>query len=311
MSPGFSQIKWRHREENMRISQLFQERKVVYSFEIFPPKKDAPISVVYDTLAELHMLEPAYISVTYGAGGSGSSNKTGELASFITTQYGIPSIAHLTCVHASRQEIEASLTDLKTRGVENILALRGDRVPGLDKRGEFTYASQLISFIRERGDFTIGAACYPEGHSESTDLESDLIHLKEKVDCGVSFLTTQLFFDNDDFYAFRERAEKIGITVPISAGIMPVTSIKQIQRIVSLSGSKIPGRLAKIIARYEDDPVSFRQAGLEYAQGQILHLLKNETRGIHLYTMNNPEVSRQISAVVRPVVDAINGESKK
>jgi len=292
----------------MKISSLFAQRKVVYSFEIFPPKKTSPISVVYDTIQELHTLSPAYISVTYGAGGSESSNKTGELASFIGDRYHIPSIAHLTCVHASREELSASLEDLKARGVENILALRGDRVPGLEKQGDFSYASQLVRFIKEKNGFDVGAACYPEGHSECDDLDTDLRYLKEKVDCGVSFLTTQLFFDNDDFYLFREKAEKLGITVPISAGVMPITSIKQIQRIVSLSGSKIPGRLSKIIAKYEDDPVSFRQAGIEYAQGQILHLLKNDTRGIHLYTMNNADVSRQISAVVRPVVDSINGD---
>ncbi len=277
----------------MKAVQLF-EKKPVLSFEVFPPKPNVPIESIYETLAALKSLKPDFISVTYGAGGSVPGASTAEICETIQNTHGIPSIAHLPCINETKESVLEKLTVFREKGVDNILALRGDRNPNVEPKTDFHYASDLIAFIREHGDFDIAAACYPEGHPEAPDLDTDIAHLKEKVDAGASHLISQLFYYNPDFYAFREKLAQKNITVPVEAGIMPVTSKKSIERMVSLCGASIPKRLAKLMARYSDDPASLKAAGLEYAIMQILDLLEHGTDGIHIYTMNNPDVARYI-----------------
>lgn len=277
----------------MKAIQLF-EKNPVLSFEVFPPKPNVPIDSIYQTLAALKDLKPDFISVTYGAGGSVPGASTAEICETIQNLHGIPSIAHLPCINETKDSVLEKLEVFRAKGISNILALRGDRNPDLAPKNDFHYASDLIAFIRAHGDFDIAAACYPEGHPEAPDLDTDITHLKEKVDAGASHLISQLFYYNPDFYAFREKLVQKGIGVPVEAGIMPVTSKKSIERMVSLCGASIPNRLAKLMARYSDDPASLKAAGLEYAIMQILDLLEHGTDGIHIYTMNNPDVARYI-----------------
>ncbi len=277
----------------MKAVQLF-EKKPVLSFEVFPPKPNVPIESIYETLAALKDLKPDFISVTYGAGGSVPGASTAEICETIQNRHGIPSIAHLPCINETKASVLEKLETFKAKGVENILALRGDRNPNAKPETDFRYAADLIAFIREHGDFDIAAACYPEGHPEAPDLDTDIVHLREKVEAGASHLISQLFYHNPDFYAFREKLAHQNITVPVEAGIMPVTSKKSIERMVSLCGASIPNRLAKLMARYSDDPASLKAAGLEYAIMQILDLLEHGADGIHIYTMNNPDVARYI-----------------
>ncbi len=277
----------------MKAIQLF-EKKPVLSFEVFPPKPNVPIDSIYQTLASLKDLKPDFISVTYGAGGSVPGASTAEICETIQNLHGIPSIAHLPCINETKDSVLEKLGIFREKGVGNILALRGDRNPDLAPKNDFHYASDLIAFIRAHGDFDIAAACYPEGHPEAPDLDTDITHLKEKVDAGATHLISQLFYYNPDFYAFREKLVQKGIAVPVEAGIMPVTSKKSIERMVSLCGASIPNRLAKLMARYSDDPASLKAAGLEYAIMQILDLLEHGADGIHIYTMNNPDVARYI-----------------
>lgn len=282
----------------MKAITLF-EKKPVLSFEVFPPKSNVPIESIYQTLDSLRDLRPDFISVTYGAGGSVPGASTAEICETIQNKHGIPSIAHLPCINETKESVLEKLQIFREKGIENILALRGDRNPNLPPKNDFRYASDLIAFIRQNGDFDIAAACYPEGHPEAPDLDTDIAHLKEKVDAGASHLISQLFYHNPDFYAFREKAAKAGISVPAEPGIMPVTSKKSIERMVSLCGASIPARLAKLMARYADDPASLKAAGLEYAITQILDLLENGAAGIHIYTMNNPDVARYIMEQIR------------
>ena len=277
----------------MKAIELF-EKKPVLSFEVFPPKPDVPIESIYETLEALKDLRPDFISVTYGAGGSVPGASTAEICETIQNRHGIPSIAHLPCINETKESVLQKLDVFREKGVMNILALRGDRNPAVEPKNDFRYASDLIAFLREHGDFDIAAACYPEGHPEAQDLETDIMHLKDKVDAGASHLISQLFYHNPDFFAFLEKTAKAGISVPVEAGIMPVTSKKSIERMVSLCGASIPKRLAKLMARYSDDPASLKAAGLEYAIMQIIELLENGADGIHIYTMNNPDVARYI-----------------
>ena len=277
----------------MKAIKLF-EKKPILSFEVFPPKPNVPIESIYQTLDALKVLRPDFISVTYGAGGSVPGASTAEICETIQNQHGIPSIAHLPCINETKESVLQKLEIFREKGIENILALRGDRNPALPPKADFRYAADLIAYIRAHGDFDIAAACYPEGHPEAPDLGSDIVHLKEKVDAGASHLISQLFYYNPDFYVFQEKIAQAGIAVPVEAGIMPVTSKKSIERMVSLCGASIPKRLAKLMARYADDPVSLKAAGLEYAIMQILELLDNGVDGIHIYTMNNPDVARYI-----------------
>lgn len=285
----------------MKVASIFEQKRVL-SFEVFPPKPTTPIDEIYSTLDSLKYLRPDFISVTYGAGGSAVGASTSEICEKIQNQHGICSIAHLPCINETKDSVLEKLEDFKARGIENILALRGDRNPNLAPKDDFKHATDLISFIREHGDFDICAACYPEGHPESASRADDVRHLKEKVDAGASHLITQLFFDNDDFYTFREMTDLLNINVPIEAGIMPITNKKSIERMVSLCGASIPRRLAKLLSRYADDPNSLKAAGLEYAIEQIIQLYSNGVQGIHIYTMNNADVARYITDAVRDSV---------
>lgn len=281
----------------MKTSELFKE-KTVLSFEIFPPKPTAEESVIYDTLDGLTGLHPDFISVTYGAGGGKNGSKTIQIASDVKHKYGIESIAHLPCINLSAETAIEILDSLQENGIENILALRWDISPDTKPDGTFSHASDLISFIHQRYDFNILAACYPEGHSESKNIVEDMNYLKQKVDCGVSHLITQLFLDNDYYYAFRERTAIAGINVPIEAGIMPVTNKAQMERMVKLCGIHLPKKFMKIMERYENNPEALRDAGIAYAIDQIVDLIAQGVDGIHLYTMNNPYVAKRIYEAV-------------
>ncbi len=279
----------------MNINKLFKIKKTVYSFEIFPPKKESAIDTVYDTLEALGDLNPDYISVTYGAGGGARGNKTAELAQFIKTKLKIEPLAHLTCVNSTKEEVDSVLNNLKELNVNNILALRGDVVPESKVPDDFRHAYDLIKYIKERGDFDIAAACYPEKHLEAETLDEDIAYLKEKTDLGVSHLISQLFFDNGNFYNFMNKIRQKGINTPVVAGIMPITSAAQIEKMVNMCGAKIPECCKKMIERYGDDALAMRDAGIIYATNQIMDLVANGVDGIHIYTMNNPYVARKIT----------------
>ncbi len=293
----------------MLIRDLLSRTRPAISFEIFPPKPETPIETVFKTVAGLKELSPDFISVTYGAGGS-SRDRTVEIASAVHNRWGLVSLAHLTCMGSSPAEVEKVMEDLEQEGVCNILAMRGDPRPD-GGENHFQHASDLIHHIR-RGhfrDFSLGAAAYPEGHPESPSLEEDLLHLKEKVDAGADFLITQLFFDNEIFFRFIDRIRALGIAVPVLAGIMPVLNARQIGRIVSLCGASIPPRFARIMSRYEHSPEALSEAGIAYATEQIIDLLSWGADGIHLYTMNRPDVAKRIMESIATVRRTLNGSS--
>ena len=285
----------------MKLAQLFGQGRTVFSCEVFPPKRDMPVDSIYTTLDGLKDIRPDFISVTFGAGGSQVNQTTHEIASIIQNRYHIPAMAHLTCVAAGRAEVDRLLAQLKGDGVENVLALRGDVNPDIPPKTDFAHASDLVAYIHARGDFGVSAACYPEGHLESPDLVSDIRHLKEKVDAGAQHLVSQLFFDNEDFFRFLERARIAGINVPIEAGIMPVLSQNSIRRMVSMCGASMPRKLTRILAKYGDHPEALREAGIAYAIDQISDLIAGGVDGIHLYTMNNPDVARQIAGSISAI----------
>ncbi len=276
----------------MKIIERINENKVHISFEVFPPKTDAGYESVKRAVDEIAVLKPSFISVTYGAGG-GTSKNTVKIASHIKNELGVPSIAHLTCMSSTKEEVRNVIEQMKVSGIENILALRGDRPKDLETPlpNDYHYASELIRDIKEQGDFCIGAACYPEGHVESPYKKDDILHLKEKVDCGVDFLTTQMFFDNNILYNFLYRIREKGVTVPVLPGIMPVTNKKQIARICSLSGTILPARFYAIVDKFGDNPAAMQQAGIAYATDQIIDLIANGINNIHVYSMNKPEVA--------------------
>ena len=286
----------------MKTTELFK-KKTVLSFEIFPPKRTNPVDTVYDTVERLKDLKPDFISVTYGAGGSESNADTLKIASAVKNDYGVESVAHLPCVNLNKSDVLEMLGKLKRAGIENILALRGDVNPDFAPKNDFKYASDLISFIRENGDFNIIGACYPEGHFEASSLIEDIRNLKKKTDAGASHLITQLFFDNGYFYSFRERAVIAGIDVPIQAGIMPVVNKKQIERMVSLCKVDLPKKFLSMMTKYENNPSAMRDAGIAYAVDQIVDLLAQGVDGIHLYTMNNPYIARRIYEAVSSLID--------
>ncbi|MBQ8117458.1 MAG: methylenetetrahydrofolate reductase [Lachnospiraceae bacterium] len=267
------------------------------SFEVFPPKKDDEFEAAYEVLNQLSALEPAFISVTYGAGGS-RSKKTVDIASYIQNTLHIPALAHMTCVGNKKEELLQVYEALKKANVTQVLALRGDRPRDMtDEQFEsrdFAHASDMISFLKTHTDLEIAAACYPEKHPESFSLEADLRYLKLKQEAGAAFFITQMFFDNDDFYTFRDKALQKGITLPVHAGIMPITTAKQIGTTISLSGSSVPKALADIIAKYSDDPEDMRKAGIDYCIRQILDLKQVGVDGIHIYSMNKPKTTAEI-----------------
>lgn len=282
----------------MKIQNLFEKEKTVFSFEVFPPKKNSPIESVYGKLEEICALKPDFISVTYGAGGSGAHSRTCEIAAKIKHDFGVESVAHLTCVNNTKKMIDETLEDFKAHGIENILALRGDYIEGVEPQKDFRFASELCAYIRSKGDFDVSGACYPEVHVEAANEVEDVLNLKKKVDAGAQHLISQLFFDNALFYRFLERTKIAGIRVPIEAGIMPVTNKRQIERMVSLCGASLPPKFAKMMQRYESKPEALRDAGIAYAVEQIVDLLANGVDGIHLYTMNNPYVAEKITRAV-------------
>ena len=287
----------------MRISDCFAAGAQPLSFETFPPKGDLPVDQARNVFAGLAPLDPAFVSVTYSAGGSGNSGRTVEVAQCAKDEFGLNAMAHLTCINATRESIQAQFDAMRGAGLENVLALRGDVPEGCDRTAaEFRYASDLVEIIREAGDFCIGGACYPEGHPESANSREDILNLKKKVDAGCQFLTTQMFFDNNILYNYLYKIREQGITVPIVAGIMPVTNGKQIARICKLSGTYLPARFKAIVDRFGDDSAAMSQAGIAYATDQIIDLIANGVNGIHVYSMNKPEVARQIQANLSHIV---------
>lgn len=269
------------------------------SFEVFPPKTDARFEPIMAAVEEIAELSPAYMSVTYGAGG-GTSQYTVEIAKRIAS-LGVTPLAHLTCVSSDRKTVRERLAELSAAGIENVLALRGD-LPQDYVPGEFTHATELIAEIKAAGDFCIGGACYPEGHPESARQKDDIAHLKEKVDAGCEFLTTQMFFDNDLFYNFMYKIREAGITVPVVAGIMPVTNASQIARIVDLSGAFMPQNFLAMVDHFRDDPASIYEAGIAYATEQIVDLFANGINHVHIYSMNKPDVARDIQNNLRGIL---------
>jgi len=276
----------------MKISEILNDGRVHLSCEVFPPKRFDGIAQAQETACRIANLHPSFMSVTYGAAGT-TPGHTLAVAKAVQAS-GVTPLCHLTCVQSSREQVEQVLTDMKAAGIENVLALRGDLPKDGPVQHDFTYANELVEFIRSRGDFCIGAACYPEGHPECDSRSKDLDNLKRKVDAGVSFLTTQMFFDNALLYNFLYRAEKAGIHVPVCAGIMPICDAKQVKRAIQLSGSIMPPRFAAIADRFSGDLEAMTQAGIAFATGQIVELVANGVHNIHLYTMNKPWVTEAI-----------------
>lgn len=284
----------------MYINDIFSEKKPVLSFEVFPPKKSENLERAKLTVAEISKIPVDYMSVTFGAGGT-TASFTAEIAEFMQKTLDVTSLAHLTCVSLTKQQIHHTLEDLKGRGIKNVLALRGDIPAGSEFPipDGYRYASELTEDIKKFGGFCVGGACYPECHPDSENIDSDIDNLKRKVDAGADFLVTQMFFDNNAFYDFRDRCVKKGINVPITAGIMPLTNAKQIERMCVLSGgASMPSSFVKIISKHIDNPGALRQAGIAYAVNQIIDLVSNDIDGIHIYTMNNPETAQSIVSAV-------------
>lgn len=287
----------------MNIADLFK-KKTVFSFEVFPPKKESGVETIYKTLEELKQLNPDFISVTYGAGGVGVANATTvDLCSKIKNEYGIETIAHLTCLYNTKEDIDRILEELKEKGIDNILALRGDVNPNFELKHDFRYASELTEYIMSKNmGFNVSGGCYPEVHQEAESMIADIKNLKKKIDAGADHLISQLFFDNNAFYDFIEKVRIAGIDVPIEAGIMPVTNKKQIERMVSMCGASIPAKLSKVLQRFGDNPEATRDAGISYAIDQIIDLVANGVEGIHIYTMNDPYIAGKITKSVESII---------
>lgn len=290
----------------MRIPEIFEnkkrEGKPSLSFEIFPPKKADTLNEIDATLELLCDLHPDFISVTFGAGGSTRNSKTVEIARKIKEKYKTEPVVHLTCLYYSKEEISEILKELEDAGIENILALRGDRNPDFPIKNDFRYASELVSYIKSQGNFSVSGGCYPEKHLEAESLVADIRNLKKKVDAGASHLISQLFFDNEMFYQFSEKVKCAGIDVPIDAGVMPVTNKAQIERMVSMCGASLPYKFEKILRKYEDNREALFDAGIAYTINQIVDLIANDVDGVHIYTMNNPVVAKRICDSVRNLV---------
>lgn len=284
------------------IKDLFNEKKPTISFEVFPPKKDDEFEGVYATLDKLSILKPDFISVTYGAGGS-RSKKTVEIASYIKNTLGIEALAHMTCVGNKKEDIDKVCEELASANINHVLALRGDRPAYMtDEQYEsrdFAYANELITYMKSKTDLHIAGACYPEKHFEAMSKRADIANLKNKVATGCDFLITQLFMNNDVFYDFQEKCLANGITVPICAGIMPITSAKQVATTISLSGTSIPKAFSDLVARYGDNPEDMRKAGIDYAIRQILDLKEYGADGIHIYSMNKPKMTAEIMDAIK------------
>ena len=285
----------------MKISDLCKKKKSL-SFEIFPPKKDSELKNIDETLSVLCELNPDYISVTFGAGGGSNCNSTIEIAKKIKQQYHVEPVVHLTCLHYNKAEMDEFANVLAAEGIENVLALRGDRNPKIQAKDDFRHASDLISYLKPKNDFCFLGACYPECHPESENKISEMKHLKEKVNAGAEVLLSQLFFNNKQFFRFVEECRIADIHVPIIPGIMPVINAAQIKRMITMCGATFPDRFQKIIAKYEDNKEALFDAGMAYALSQIIDLLVSDIDGIHLYTMNNPLVARKICEGLRNII---------
>lgn len=287
----------------MKIRDILKETTPHISFEVFPPKTDDGFESVLAATDRIAALKPSYISVTYGAGG-GTSKNTVNIASHIKGDLGVTSLAHLTCVSSTREHVHEVIGQLKERKIENILALRGDIPKDLEfpLPNQYKYACELIEDIKSQGDFCIGAACYPEGHVETEHKRDDIINLKHKVDCGVDFLTTQMFFENSIFYNFLYKIREKGIMVPVLPGIMPITNVKQIKRSCEMSGTVLPQRFRDVLDRFGDNPKAMQQAGIAYATDQIIDLFANGINHVHIYSMNKPEVAEAIMSNLSEIV---------
>lgn len=291
----------------MKLTELLQNDKLSLSFEVFPPKTDTSFESVREATEEIAKLNPSFMSVTYGAGG-GTSKYTLDIAKNIKDNHNVPTLAHLTCVSSTKDTVLAKIEDMKAAGIENIMALRGDLTPELEASDRsawyYHHAIDLIRDIKASGaDFCIGGACYPEIHPESCNQADDIKHLKEKVDAGCSFLTTQMFFDNNLLYNFLYKIREAGITVPIIPGIMPITNANQVERAIKLSGSFMPQRFKSLVDKFGSSPAAMKQAGIAYATDQIIDLFANGIKNVHVYSMNKPDVARKIQANLSDILN--------
>lgn len=282
----------------MKLTRLFAKDHLTLSFEVFPPRTDTAFESVKEATEEIARLKPAFMSVTYGAGG-GTSRYTLDIAQNIERQYGVPTLAHLTCVSSTRETVKQRIADMQEKGIQNVMALRGDLPPEMENadrsQWHYRHAVELIRDIRESGaDFCIGGACYPEIHPESANQKEDIRYLKEKVEAGCDFLTTQMFFDNHLLYNFLYKIREAGITVPIIPGVMPITNANQVSRAIKLSGSFMPQRFKSLVDRFGFSPAAMKQAGIAYATDQIIDLFANGITNVHIYSMNKPDVARKI-----------------
>ena len=290
----------------MKLTELFKKEGQLLSFEVFPPKTDSTFDSVKTATEEIAKLRPSFMSVTYGAGG-GTSKYTLEIAKNIDAAYGVPTLAHLTCVSSTRETVKARIEDMKAAGIQNVMALRGDLTPELmnsDRSGwVYQHAVDLIRELKEAdADFCIGGACYPEVHPESSNQADDIRHLKEKVEAGCEFLTTQMFFDNNLLYNFLYKIREQGITVPIVPGIMPITNAKQMKRSIEMSGCYVPQRFKSLLDKFGSSPAAMKQAGIAYATDQIIDLYANGIKNVHVYSMNNPDVARKIQSNLSDII---------
>ncbi len=284
----------------MKIIDVLKNEKLSLSFEVFPPKTDSSFDSVKKATEEIAKLKPSFMSVTYGAGG-GTSKYTLDIAENIKKTYGVSTLAHLTCVSSTKETVKARIEELKKAGIQNVMALRGDLTPEMENedRSKWSYrhAAELVYELKQSGaDFCIGGACYPEVHPESENQKDDIKHLREKVDAGCEFLTTQMFFDNNLLYNFLYKIREAGITVPVVAGIMPITNANQIERAIKLSGSFMPQRFKSLVDKFGSDPAAMKQAGIAYATDQVIDLFANNITNVHVYSMNKPEVAEKIQS---------------
>ena len=291
----------------MKISELLKQDKVTLSFEVFPPKTSSSYESVARATQEIAALRPDFMSVTYGAGG-GTSEHTVNIAADLRKKYDVTVLTHLTCVSSTREHVAKMVQKYKENGIENILALRGDIPEGGAPHSDYHYAAELVRDIKSQGDFCIGGACYPEGHVEAANKTEDILHLKEKVEAGCEFLTTQMFFDNNILYNYMFKLLRHDIRVPVIAGIMPVTNAKQIKRIMSLSSSSMPTRFKAIVDRFANNPEAMKQAGIAYATEQIIDLIANDVTHIHIYTMNRPDIAGSIMTNLSKIIDGYEAE---
>ncbi len=295
----------------MKIVDKFSETNPMISFEIFPPKAEYPISTIYNTIDELYSLNPDFMSVTYGAGGS-TKDKTVDISSYIQKQHNLTSLAHVTCITSSREEIEDILASFKAKNIQNVMALRGDYPKDTNahvfQKGGFKNSVELIDYFKRNSDLCIGGACYPEKHPDAKDLDADIDFLKRKMDVGADFFVSQMFFDNETFYDFYDKASQKSINVPIIAGIMPILNKRQVSTVTKLTGNSIPKKLERLLVKYEDNPDALREAGMSFAISQIIDLLSWGIDGIHIYTMNQPSTAKTILSSISAIRSVLTSE---